>query len=329
MNPDIAALTETIRQESQPLERVLSEMSKVIVGQRELLERMLIALLTRGHLLLEGVPGLAKTLAVKTLAQVLDLQFRRIQFTPDLLPADLTGTMVFSPKTGDFHTKKGPVFTNLLLADEINRAPAKVQSALLEAMQERQVTIGETSHPLPQPFLVMATQNPIEQEGTYPLPEAQVDRFLLKVKIAYPSPREEKEIVGRVAQGTPPPLQKVCTPADLTRLVSVCRSIYVDERIKDYIVALVVATRDPAKAGLDKLKNLIQFGASPRASIVLTEAARAVAFIQRRAYVTPDDVKSIARDALRHRLILTYEAEAEERTSDDLIDTLLAHVPVP
>ncbi len=329
MNPDIAALTETIRRESQPLERVITEMSKVIVGQRVLLERMLVALLTQGHLLLEGVPGLAKTLAVKTLSQVLDLQFRRIQFTPDLLPADLTGTMVFSPKTGDFHTKKGPVFTNLLLADEINRAPAKVQSALLEAMQERQVTIGETSHPLPAPFLVMATQNPIEQEGTYPLPEAQVDRFMLKVKITYPTPLEEKEIVGRVAQSAPPPLQKVCTPADLTRLVAVCRSIYVDERIKDYIVSLVVATRDPAKAGLDKMKNLIQFGASPRASIVLTEAARAVAFIQRRAYVTPDDVKSIARDALRHRLILTYEAEAEERTSDDLIDTLLAHVPVP
>ncbi len=329
MAQDLAFINEKIKEESAAIEQTLAEMGKVIVGQKELLERMMIALLASGHVLLEGVPGLAKTLAVKTLARVTDLGFKRIQFTPDLLPADLTGTMVFNPKTSEFTTRKGPIFTNLLLADEINRAPAKVQSALLEAMQELQVTIGEESHPIARPFMVMATQNPIEQEGTYPLPEAQVDRFLLKVRITYPQKSEEKEIVERMAGGGDIPLKPVLGRAALARLQKAYQMVYIDERIKDYIIDLVHATRFPQEAGIARLKNLIQFGASPRASIYLTEASKALAFIRRRGYVTPEDVKTVGRDVLRHRIILSYEAEAEGLTSDDLISDVFNHIVVP
>jgi MoxR-like ATPase len=329
MAQDLAFINEKIKEESVAIEQTLAEMAKVIVGQKELLERMMIALLASGHLLLEGVPGLAKTLAVKTLARVTDLNFKRIQFTPDLLPADLTGTMVFNPKNSEFSTRKGPIFTNLLLADEINRAPAKVQSALLEAMQELQVTIGEESHPIARPFMVMATQNPIEQEGTYPLPEAQIDRFLLKVKITYPQKSEEKEIVARMAGGMDIPLKPVLGRAALARLQQAYQMVYIDERIKDYIINLVHATRFPQEAGIAKLKNLIQFGASPRASIYLTETSKALAFIRRRGYVTPEDVKTIGRDVLRHRIILSYEAEAEGLTSDDIISDVFNNVVVP
>ena len=329
MAQDLAFINEKIKEESAAVEQTLAEMAKVIVGQKELLERMMIALLASGHILLEGVPGLAKTLAVKTLARVTDLDFKRIQFTPDLLPADLTGTMVFNPKTSEFSTRKGPIFTNLLLADEINRAPAKVQSALLEAMQELQVTIGEESHAIAPPFMVMATQNPIEQEGTYPLPEAQVDRFLLKVRVTYPQKGEEKEIVERMAGGGDIPLKAVLGRAALARLRKAYPLVYIDERIKDYIIDLVHATRFPQQAGIAKLKNLIQFGASPRASIYLTEASKALAFIRRRGYVTPEDVKTVGRDVLRHRIILSYEAEAEGLTSDDLISDVFNNVVVP
>jgi MoxR-like ATPase len=329
MTQDLTFINEKIKEESLVIEQTMAEMAKVIVGQKELLERMMIALLTSGHLLIEGVPGLAKTLAIKTLARVTDLNFKRIQFTPDLLPADLTGTMVFNPKTAEFYTHKGPVFTNLLLADEINRAPAKVQSALLEAMQELQVTIGDESHAIATPFMVMATQNPIEQEGTYPLPEAQIDRFLLKVKITYPQKSEEKEIVNRMAGGGDIPLQVVLNRAALDKLQKSYQLVYMDERIKDYIINLVFATRFPQEAGIAKLKNLIQFGASPRASIYLTETAKAMAFIRRRGYVTPEDVKTIGRDVLRHRIILSYEAEAEALTSDDIINDIFNNVVVP
>ena len=328
-NQDLTFINEKIGEESRIIERILAEMEKVIVGQRVLLERMMIALITSGHILLEGVPGLAKTLAVKTMAEVLDLKFSRIQFTPDLLPADLTGTLVFNPKTSEFVTRKGPIFTNLLLADEINRAPAKVQSALLESMQELQVTIGETTHPIEKPFMVMATQNPIEQEGTYPLPEAQVDRFLLKVKITYPTREEEKAIVNRMTSSQQPDVQKVCSVEDIFRLNTSCRMVYIDDKIKDYIVNLVFATRFPEEAGLGKLKNLIQFGASPRASIYLTETAKALAFVRKRGYVTPEDIKTIGRDVLRHRLILSYEAEAEELTTDDIITEIFDNIVVP
>jgi len=329
MTHDLAFINEKIKEDSLAIEQTMAEMAKVIVGQKELLERMMIALLASGHILLEGVPGLAKTLAIKTLARVTDLAFKRIQFTPDLLPADLTGTMVFNPKTADFHTRKGPIFTNLLLADEINRAPAKVQSALLEAMQEQQVTIGDESHIISKPFMVMATQNPIEQEGTYPLPEAQIDRFLLKVKITYPLKSEEKEIVNRMAGGSDIPLQTVLSKTALLKLQQSYQMVYIDERIKDYIINLVFATRFPKEAGIAKLKNLIQFGASPRASIYLTETAKALAFIRRRGYVTPEDVKSAGRDVLRHRIILTYEAEAEAMSSDDIISDIFNNVVVP
>lgn len=329
MSQDMAFINEKIKQESQVIETILAEMEKVIVGQRQLLERMMIAMITSGHILLEGVPGLAKTLSIKTLANVLDLKFSRIQFTPDLLPADLTGTMVFNPKTADFHTRKGPIFANLLLADEINRAPAKVQSALLEAMQELQVTIGENSHPIEQPFMVMATQNPIEQEGTYPLPEAQIDRFLLKVKVTYPSKEEEKAIVERMTTDQSLAVKAVCSKADLDKINSAYKMVYIDEKIKNYIINLVFATRYPAEAGLEKLKHYIQFGASPRASIYLTETAKALAFIRRRGYVTPEDIKTIGRDVLRHRIILSYEAEAEELTSDDIITEIFNNIVVP
>jgi MoxR-like ATPase len=329
MDQDLSFINEKIQQESRIIENILTEIEKVIVGQRVLLERMMIALLTSGHILLEGVPGLAKTLSVKTLGRTLNLKFSRIQFTPDLLPADLTGTMVFNPKSSDFYTRKGPIFTHLLLADEINRAPAKVQSALLEAMQELQVTIGENSHPIEKPFLVMATQNPIEQEGTYPLPEAQIDRFLLKVKITYPSKEEEKAIVDRVSASPEADVQALCSREDVFRLNQSYKMVYIDEKIKDYIVNIVFATRFPEEAGLPKLKNLIQFGASPRASIYMTETAKALAFIRRRGYVTPEDVKNIGRDVLRHRLILSYEAEAEELTTDDIITEIFDNIQVP
>jgi len=329
MEQDIAVINEKVKQESQVVDRVLTEMGKVIVGQRDLLERMMIALITSGHILLEGVPGLAKTLAVKTLSRVLDLRFQRIQFTPDLLPADLTGTLVFNPKSSDFYTRRGPIFTHLLLADEINRAPAKVQSALLEAMQELQVTIGEESHPIEKPFLVMATQNPIEQEGTYPLPEAQIDRFLMKVKITYPSKEEERNIVDRMTGDDLAHVQPSCSRDEVLGLNTSYRMVYMDDRIKDYIINVVFATREPAEAGLERLRPLIQFGASPRASIYLTETAKALAFIRRRGYVTPEDVKTIGRDVLRHRIILSYEAEAEEMTSDDIITEIFNNVVVP
>src|SRR5215510_8200850 len=313
---DIAKLNETVREESLQVQAAMAEIKKVIVGQKGLVERMMVALLCRGHLLVEGVPGLAKTLAVKTLGQVLDLQFARIQFTPDLLPADLTGTMIFVQKTGEFAARKGPVFTNLLLADEINRAPAKVQSALLEAMQERQVTLGDTTYRLPEPFLVFATQNPIEQEGTYPLPEAQVDRFLLKAKVDYPRKEEEREILDRMVSGEAPSVSRVLSSDAVIRLERRVREIYMDDRLRDYMVALVTATRRPKDVGLVDLAPLIAFGASPRATLAFSEASRAVAFLLGRGYVVPEDVKEIAHDVLRHRILLTYEAEAENVTSD-------------
>jgi MoxR-like ATPase len=290
---------------------------------------MLIALLCRGHLLLEGVPGLAKTLAVKTMGQVLDLQFARIQFTPDLLPADLIGTMIYQQKTGEFVARKGPVFTNLLLADEINRAPAKVQSALLEAMQERQVTLGDTTHPLPEPFLVFATQNPIEQEGTYPLPEAQVDRFLLKAKVDYPDKAEERQVLDRMMAGVVPAVARVLSAEAVRRLEARVRQVYLDERLRDYIVALVRATRRPREVGLADAAHLVAFGASPRATLAFSEASRAVAFLRGRGYVIPEDVKEIARDVLRHRILLSYEAEAEDVTSETIVDRVLERVEVP
>jgi MoxR-like ATPase len=329
MTQDLSFINEKIEQESRIIENIVTEVEKVIVGQRVLLERMMIALLTSGHILLEGVPGLAKTLSVKTLAQAIDLDFSRIQFTPDLLPADLTGTLVFNPKTSDFYTRKGPLFANLLLADEINRAPAKVQSALLEAMQELQVTIGENSHAIEPPFMVMATQNPIEQEGTYPLPEAQIDRFLLKVKVTYPTKEEEKAIVNRMVASSEPEVHPVCSRDDIFKINKTYKMVYIDEKIKDYIIDIVFATRFPHEAGLGKLRNLIQFGASPRASIYLTETAKALAFIRKRGYVTPEDIKNIGRDVLRHRIILSYEAEAEELTTDDIITEIFDNIEVP
>lgn len=326
---DLKALNDQVREEALEIQGGLREMRKVIVGQTSVLDRMMITLLCRGHLLVEGVPGLAKTLAVKTLGQVLDLQITRIQFTPDLLPADLTGTMVYNQKTGEFVARKGPVFTNLLLADEINRAPAKVQSALLEAMQERQVTIGDTTYPLPDPFMVFATQNPIEQEGTYPLPEAQVDRFLLKARIEYPGRDEERQILDRMMGGEPPVARQVLSRDAIHRLARRVIEIYLDDRIKDYIVSLVRATRQPREVGLGEVAHLIAFGASPRATLAFSHAARAMAFLQGRGFVIPEDVKAVAADVLRHRVLLTYEAEAENVTSEQLIDRLLERVEVP
>jgi MoxR-like ATPase len=306
-----------------------AELEKVIVGQRVMIDRLLTGLLTGGHVLLEGVPGLAKTLAVRTLAQALRLSFHRIQFTPDLLPADVIGTQIFNPRTGEFTIKKGPVFSNLVLADEINRAPAKVQSALLEAMQEKQVTIGEASYPLEQPFLVLATQNPIEQEGTYPLPEAQVDRFMLKLKLTYPSKEEELLILDRMAAVEPDlRVEPVLAPADVFDLRRAIDEIYVDDKIKRYIVDIVHATRHPADSGLD-IAPYVQYGASPRATIFLTRGAKVQAFLDGRGYVTPEDVKSIGPDVLRHRVIVTYEAEAEEITSDNLIQRIFDNLKVP
>jgi MoxR-like ATPase len=307
----------------------VEEIKKVIVGQKALIDRMMVALLCRGHLLVEGVPGLAKTLAVRTMGQVLDLHFARIQFTPDLLPADLVGTMIYQQKSGEFVARKGPVFANLLLADEINRAPAKVQSALLEAMQERQVTLGDTSHPLPDPFLVFATQNPIEQEGTYPLPEAQVDRFLLKVRVDYPQREEERQILDRMMSGEAPAVARVLDEGAVHRLVRRAREVYVDERLRDYMVALVGATRRPKDVGLLELQPLIAYGASPRATLAFSEAARALAFLRGRGYVVPEDVKEIAKDVLRHRILLTYEAEAEDVTTETVVERILERVEVP
>ena len=321
-------INQKVRNESSFVEQLIGEVHRVIVGQKYMIERLLIGLLTRGHILLEGVPGLAKTLAVKTLSSAIETKFQRIQFTPDLLPADLIGTMIYNQKDGTFVPRKGPVFANIILADEINRAPAKVQSALLEAMQERQVTIGDTTYPLEEPFLVMATQNPIEQEGTYPLPEAQVDRFMLKLKISYPDQKEERQILDLMSRDEAIPVSRVVGPADILRVREVVKEVYVDERIKDYIVQLVFATRKPQDFKLD-LKDLIQFGASPRATIYLAQAARAHAFIKGRGYVTPEDIKAIGMDVLRHRIILTYEAEAEELTTESVISRIFDAVQVP
>ena len=331
---DIREITEEVEREGGILEQVRHELRKKIIGQDRLLDRLLIGLISNAHLLIEGVPGLAKTLAVTTLAQSIRSRFRRIQFTPDLLPADLVGTLVYHPGSGEFTTKKGPIFANIVLADEINRAPAKVQSALLEAMQERQVTIGDATHPLDDPFMVLATQNPIEQEGTYPLPEAQVDRFMLKVVVGYPDRDEGLAIVRRVARTEPPqPVEGILEPADFARLRALVDRIYLDEKVEEYIVDLVRSTREPAAFNLCigslDIGNLIEYGASARGTIYLTLAARAHALLQGRGFVTPQDVKTMAPDVLRHRVIVTYEAEAEERTSDDLIALILEALPVP
>jgi MoxR-like ATPase len=325
MSVDIAKLNERIKEESSFVTLLKAEIGKVIVGQSRMIDRLLIGLLTRGHILLEGVPGLAKTLAISTLAKAIDTGFRRIQFTPDLLPADLVGTLVYNQKSGEFVAKKGPVFSNIILADEINRAPAKVQSALLEAMQERQVTIGETTYPLIEPFLVLATQNPIEHEGTYPLPEAQVDRFMLKLKIVYPLRDEEKQILQRMATGTIPGVHQVISVDKILSARSVVNEIYMDPKVEDYIVNLVFASREPAS----DIKDLVAWGASPRATLFLTQAARAHAFIRGRGYVTPEDVKSIGMDVLRHRIILTYEAEAENISAEDIVQKIFDKVEVP
>jgi len=325
---DIKAIQEKVEKESLFVQELLAEMGKVIVGQKYLVERLIIGLLANGHILIEGVPGLAKTLSIKTLSDAIQTKFQRIQFTPDLLPADLIGTMIYNPQSGTFSTKKGPLFTNLILADEINRAPAKVQSALLEAMQERQVTIGENSFKLEEPFLVMATQNPIEQEGTYPLPEAQVDRFMLKLSIGYPNKKEELEIIDRNAEVGFPEVKKVISPHDILKAREVVGQIYVDEKIKDYILNIVFATRNPEEYKID-LKDLIAYGASPRASIYLNLAAKAHAFIKGRGYVTPEDIKAIGMDVLRHRVIVTYEAEAEEISSEDIVKKVFDHIEVP
>jgi len=329
MNQDIKAINEKVKQESEFIERITSQINRIIVGQKYMIERLLIGLLCNGHILLEGVPGLAKTLSVKSLSDTIQTKFQRLQFTPDLLPADLIGTMIYHGKTGEFSVKKGPIFANLILADEINRAPAKVQSALLEAMQEHQVTIGDNTFKLEEPFLVLATQNPIEQEGTYPLPEAQVDRFMLKIIIDYPNKTEEKEIINRMTSGDEIKLDKIITPQDIVNARNVVNQVYIDEKIKDYIIDIVFATRKPAEYNLNEIKPLIEYGASPRASIYLTLAAKAHAFIRRRGHVTPDDIKSICPDVLRHRVILTYEAEAEEKTSDQVIKQILDNIEVP
>ena len=329
MQVDVHKIKDQVAQQSEVVHRLRTELAKAVVGQTEMISRLLVGLLTGGHVLLEGVPGLAKTTAIKSLAQALSTKFRRIQFTPDLLPADLIGTMIYVPNDGTFKTRKGPIFANFVLADEINRAPSKVQSALLEAMQERQVTIGDQSYPLEGLFLVMATQNPIEQEGTYPLPEAQVDRFMLKVKITYPEQDDERKVLDMALDETARPVQPVISAQDVSRMQEVVKLIYVDDQVKNYILDLVRATRDPAEFGKKDLVPLIDFGASPRASIYLGLGARAVAFLAGRGYVTPQDVKDVAYDVLRHRLILTYEAEAEQITPEDVIESLLSTVPVP
>jgi MoxR-like ATPase len=329
MQQDIMVINEKIKQRSAFVEKIVSEIEKVIVGQKYLVERLLVGLLADGHILLEGVPGLAKTLSVKILSQAIATQFQRIQFTPDLLPADLIGTLVYNPRSGEFTTKKGPIFANVILADEINRAPAKVQSALLEAMQEKQVSIGKETFKLQEPFLVLATQNPIELAGTYPLPEAQIDRFMLKVRIGYPNKKEEREIMDRMAiVGKQPKAEAVVEPEEILSARDVVNEIYIDDKIKDYIVDVVFATREPKAYNLD-IGPYIRYGASPRASIYLTVAAKAFAFLRGRGYVTPQDVKSIGMDVLRHRVIVNYEAEAEELTSEDVIGRVFDNVEVP
>ena len=327
---EIAEISEKVKKESAFVEALLMEIEKVIVGQRYLLERLLVGLLSNGHILIEGVPGLAKTTAVKTLSSAIQTKYQRIQFTPDMLPADLTGTLIYDQKTGNFAVKKGPIFANLILADEINRAPSKVQSALLEAMQERQVTIGEETHSLDDPFIVLATQNPIEQEGTYPLPEAQVDRFMLKVNITYPTKDEELNILRRMSfVDKKIDINKVISPGDIIKARSVVDEIYMDEKIEKYIVNIVEATRKPEEYKLEDLKGLIQYGASPRATINLVVAAKAYAFLQGRGYVTPQDIKSIGMDVLRHRVIISYEAEAEEKTAEDIVTKIFDEIEVP
>ena len=325
----IRELNEHVQKEAEFLDRLLDEIRKVVVGQDTLVERALIGLLADGHILLEGVPGLAKTLLVKTVSQAIDGDFSRLQFTPDLLPADLTGTQIYDQRTAEFTVRKGPVFANLVLADEVNRAPAKVQSALLEAMQERQVTIGDSTFPMEDLFLVLATQNPIEQEGTYPLPEAQVDRFMLKVIVSYPDRSEEKSIIDRMTGDDLPEIEPVISPEDILNARRVARSIYVDDRVKEYILDLVMATRHPQENGLASLSPLISYGASPRASIYMVAAARANAFLQGRGYVSPEDVKAIAPDVLRHRVITTYEAEAEDISSSDIVNDIIERVEAP
>ncbi|MCB9557273.1 MAG: MoxR family ATPase [Deltaproteobacteria bacterium] len=329
MQSELRMINEMVQAESQFIERLLNEIGKVIVGQRAMVERLLIGLLTGGHVLLEGVPGLAKTMTIKTIADATALSFARLQFTPDLLPADIIGTTIYNAQTGEFSAKTGPIFANLVLADEINRAPAKVQSALLEAMQERQVTIGDTSHPLPRPFFVMATQNPIEQEGTYPLPEAQLDRFMLMLKVGYPTREEERQIMDRMTAGISPSADSVISHEDLRKAQQVVNQIYIDEKIRDYIVDVVSATRRPDQYGLSDIADFIEFGASPRASIFLNLAAKAHAFLRHRGFVTPEDIKAIGADVLRHRVILSYEAEAEEISAEDIVRKLFEQIEVP
>jgi MoxR-like ATPase len=330
MNPEIAQLTELVRQESQFVGKVQEEVAKVIVGQKVMVERILMGLLTGGHVLLEGLPGLAKTLTVKTIADTISVDFKRVQFTPDLLPSDLTGTMIYNQKTGEFTVKKGPVFTNILLADEINRAPAKVQAALLECMGERQVTIGEVTHKLTEPFLVLATQNPIEQEGTYPLPEAQMDRFMFKVVVAYPNRFEEMKVLERQSGNDKTSATAVTSGAQILKARAISQAIFMDQKVKDYILDIVFATREPkARKELKEVEGLIQIGASPRATIALAKSAKARAFMEGRAFVTPDDVKAVALDVLRHRITLSFEAEAEDVTTPILIKRVLSAVPAP
>ncbi len=331
MTVDVKQIREKIEKESLLIQKVREEISKVIVGQQYLIDRLLIGLLCNQHVLIEGVPGLAKTLSVTTLAKILQSTFHRIQFTPDLLPADLTGTLIYNPKNGEFTPRKGPIFANIILADEINRSPAKVQSALLEAMQERQVTIGDTSYKLDEPFMVLATQNPIDQQGTYPLPEAQVDRFMLKLKITYPDKSEELRILKRMSRSSRnTDVSAILSPDDILRMRELSDEIYMDEKIEEYIVQLVDASRHPKNyKGLESLEGLIQYGASPRATIFLTMAAKAYAFLQGRGYVTPQDVKTIGMDVLRHRIIISYEAEAEEKTSEQIVQQIFDQVQVP
>jgi MoxR-like ATPase len=326
---DIKELNERIQRESSFVDLITMEMNKVIIGQKGMIERLLIGLLSNGHILLEGVPGLAKTLAIKSLANTISAKFSRIQFTPDLLPADLIGTMIYSQKKEEFIVRKGPIFSNFILADEINRAPAKVQSALLEAMQERQVTIGDTTYKLEEPFLVLATENPIEQEGTYPLPEAQVDRFMLKVIISYPNKEEEKAIIRENISSTFPTNNTILKPADILKARNIVREVYMDEKIENYITDIVFATRFPSEYKLDKIKPLINFGASPRASINLALAAKAFAFIKRRGYLIPEDIRAVSHDVLRHRIGLTYEAAAENITTEEIINEILNTIEVP
>jgi len=329
MQGDMRAISDLVEKESAFVERVQHEVRKVIVGQSVMVERILVGLLTGGHVLLEGVPGLAKTLTVQTICNAITARFRRIQFTPDLLPADLVGTVIYNQHEGTFLAKKGPIFANLVLADEINRAPAKVQSALLEAMQERQVTIGDETFPLQDPFIVMATQNPIEQEGTYPLPEAQVDRFMLKVLVGYPTRDQEREIIERMTGPTEVFAEPVVSTEDIKNARDIVQKVYVDDKVKEYILSIVGATRDPASQGLRELGDLIEYGASPRASIALVKAGRAHAFLRRRGFVMPEDIKAIGPDVLRHRVILTYEAEAEEISAEDVVQRVFDAVEVP